>query len=70
MAEGTKKWKGLLINIVCFYTYGSDNMQVSAQYTCRYFQYAHSIPIVVLEREMHINWFMVTCQGSTRLELP
>ena len=24
----------------------------------------------VWEREAHINWFVVTCEGSTRLELP
>ena len=24
----------------------------------------------VWEREAHFNWSMVTCQGSTRLELP
>ena len=33
-------------------------------------QHAHFIPIVwVWKREAHINWSMVTCQGSTRLEL-
>ena len=37
----------------------------------RYFQHAHFIPIVgVGKREAHINWSMVTCQGSTRLEMP
>ena len=25
---------------------------------------------LVWEREAHINWFMLTCQGSTRLKLP
>ena len=36
----------------------------------RYFQHAHFIPIIVWEREAHINWPMVTCQGSTLSELP
>ena len=36
----------------------------------RYFQDAHFIPKVGVEREVHINWSMVTCQGSTRSELP
>ena len=36
----------------------------------RYFQHAHFIPLAVWEREAHINWSMVTCQGSTRSELP
>ena len=38
----------------------------------RYFQHAHFIPIVGVEkREAYINWSMVTCQGiSTRSELP
>ena len=37
----------------------------------RYFQHAHFIPIVgVGKRKANINWSIVTCQGSTRSELP
>ena len=34
----------------------------------RYFQHAHFM--WMWEREAYINWSMVTCQGSTRSELP
>ena len=37
----------------------------------RYFQHAHLIPIVGVGKvEAHIIWSMVTCHGSTHLELP
>ena len=40
-------------------------------YIRRYFQHAHFIPIVgVGKSETHINWSMMTCQSSTRSELP
>ena len=34
------------------------------------FQDAHFIPIVAVGQRGEINWSMVTCQGSTRSELP
>ena len=36
----------------------------------RYFQHAHFIPIVGVGKRGEYNWSMVTCQSSTRLELP
>ena len=36
----------------------------------RYYQDAHFIPIVAVGQRGEINWSMVTCQGSTRSELP
>ena len=41
------------------------------QYIPRYFQHAHFIPLVGVGKERRILiLFMVTCQGSTRSELP
>ena len=34
----------------------------AVQENCRYFQHAHFIPKVVWEREVHINWSMVTAR--------
>ena len=42
----------------------------SIHYTSPVLQHAHFIPMWVWEREAHISWAMVTCQGRTRSELP
>ena len=50
----------------CIYEAVALELQYS---TRRYFQLVHFIPIVgVGKRQAHINWAMVTCQGSTRLK--
>ena len=38
-------------------------------YIHTYFQHAYVITVVGVAREAHISWSMVTCKGSTRLEL-
>ena len=64
-------FSGVTFALFCFVFCPYAFVEAAALRSSRYFQYAHSIPIVgVGKSEANINWSMMTCQGSTRSELP
>ena len=59
---------GPVILVILCYSLWSSQGGINGTYTRRYFQHSTTTSYQqwVWEREAHINWSMVTCQGSTR----